>query len=59
MARKIYKSPVLRKRVVDMCPVLYRAAMDAILFNDLILLRLMSCDYRLLYEKIGKIFLKP
>jgi hypothetical protein len=54
MVRKILKSSVLRKRVVDLVPPLFRSAMDMILFNDLILLRLMSSDYMLLASKIGK-----
>ena len=53
MARKVYGSQVLRKRLINFCPPLYRSAMDRILFNDLILMRLMSCDYRLLPSKIG------
>ena len=48
------RSSVLRKRVVDLVPPLFRSAMDRILFNDLILLRLMSSDYMLLASKIGK-----
>merc|ERR1719186_1269433 len=48
MARKVYGSQVLRRRLINFCPPLYRSAMDRILFNDLILMRLMSCDYRLL-----------
>ena len=54
VARKFFFSDVLRKRVVDLCPLLYRAAMEKILFNDLIILRLMSCDYTLLPAKIGR-----
>ena len=53
VARKFFNSEVLRQRVVDLCPMLYREAMQRILFNDLILLRLMSCDYSLLPDKIG------
>ena len=53
VARKFFFSEVLRQRVVDLCPMLFREAMKKILFNDLILLRLMSCDYTLLPDKIG------
>ena len=55
VARKIFKSEILRERIVQLCPELYRPAMRRILFNDLILLRLMSCEYKLLPDKIGKI----
>ena len=55
MARKIYHSSILRQRLVNLCPVLYRPVMDSILFNDLVvILRLMSCDYQLLPSKIGE-----
>ena len=52
MARKILSEEALRKRLVDLCPVIYRAAMASIL--DLTLLRLMSCSYLLLPDKIGR-----
>ena len=54
LARKIYGSEALRNRIVQLCPVIYRPAMAQILFNDFILLRLMSCDYDLLPDKIGR-----
>ena len=53
VARKILSEEALRKRLVNLCPVIYRAAMASILLNDLTLLRLMSCSYLLLPEKIG------
>ena len=53
MARKVYGSEVLRKRLLSFCPPLYKSAMERVWFNDLILLRLMSCDYLLLPSKIG------
>ena len=33
---------------------MYQMAMDRILFNDMLLLRLMSCDHYLLADKIGE-----
>ena len=51
--RKFYRSTELRGRLVDLCPPLYRNAFEQILFNDLIILRLISCRYRVLVEKIG------
>ena len=38
---------------MDLCPALYRNAFEKILFNDLIILRLISCRYRVLVDKIG------
>ena len=51
--RKFYRSSELRARLVDLCPALYRNAFQQILFNDLIILRLISCRYRVLVDKIG------
>ena len=51
--RKFYRSSELRGRLVDLCPPLYRNAFEQILFNDLIILRLISCRYRVLVDKIG------
>jgi hypothetical protein len=56
LARKVFHSEELRGRLVNLCPEIYKQAMSRILFNDLILLRLMSCDYLLLPAKIGRIF---
>ena len=56
VARKFFNSDVLRTRLVNLCPEQFRPAMERILFNDLILLRLMSCSYVLLPSKIGKDF---
>ena len=55
IARKTLSSPVLRQRLVDLCPDVYRQAMEQILLNDLTILRLMSCGYLLLPSKIGKL----
>ena len=44
----------LRDRLVKLCPPLYRAAYERLLFNDLIILRLISCRYKVLVDKIGK-----
>lgn len=52
-ARKFFSSKELRDRLVNLCPPLYRAAYEKILFNDLIILRLMSCRYQVLVDKIG------
>ena len=52
--RKVYRSKELRGRLVKLCPLLYKSAFEKILFNDLILLRLTSCNYRVLVDKIGK-----
>ena len=61
VARKVFTSSNMRERLVKLTPELYRPAMRKILLNELILLRLMSCDYKLLPDKIGleetKIFL--
>ena len=54
VARTIFASPILRRRLVNLCPEVYRPIMAKILLNDLILLRLMSCSYLLLPSKIGK-----
>ena len=51
--RKFYRSSELRSRLVNLCPNLYKNAFEQILFNDLIILRLISCRYRLLVDKIG------
>ena len=53
LARKVFGSSNMRSRLVQLVPHLYRPAMEKILLNDLILLRLMSCDYKLLPAKIG------
>ena len=53
LARKVFGSSNMRSRLVQLVPRLYRPAMEKILLNDLILLRLMSCDYKLLPAKIG------
>ena len=54
VARKVYGEPVLRQRLVELCPPMYQMAMDRILFNDMLLLRLMSCDHYLPHDKIGQ-----
>ena len=54
VGRKVFHSEALRKRLVDLVPVVYRPALSMVLFNNLILLRLMSCDYVLLPSKIGR-----
>ena len=53
LCRKMLFSKSLRGRMVNLCPELYRSAMRMILVNDLVILRLMSCDYVLLPDKIG------
>ena len=53
-ARKVFMSKELRDRLVNLCPLLYKAAYEKILVNDLIILRLMSCRYEVLVDKIGK-----
>ena len=52
-ARKVFKSKELRDRLVNLCPPLYKAAYEKILLNDLLILRLMSCKYEVLVDKIG------
>ena len=52
--RKVYRSTELRERLVNLCPDLYKEAFRQLLFNDLIILRLTSCKYRVLVDKIGK-----
>ena len=37
-----------------MCPIIYRDAFRKVLFNDLLILRLTSCRYRVLVDEIGK-----
>ena len=54
--RKVYRSSELRGRLVDLCPPLYKAAFERIFFNDCILLRLISCRYRVLVNRIGRLF---
>ena len=54
VARKVFNSSNMRRRLVNLVPELYRPAIERILLNDLVLLRLMSCDYTLLPTKIGK-----
>ena len=55
--RKVYRSTELRERLVSLCPDLYKEAFRQALFNDLVILRLTSCKYRVLVDKIGiKIF---
>ena len=39
LCRKMFLSGNLRKRMVNLCPQLYRPAMEQILFNEMILLR--------------------
>ena len=51
-------SEELRARLVKLCPPLYRGTFEKILFNDLLILRLMSCRYNVLVNKIGKFSLK-
>ena len=48
-------SKELRDRLVNLCPLLYKAAYEKILANDLTILRLMSCRYEVLVDKIGKL----
>ena len=52
--RKFYHSQELRDRLVKLCPPLYRTAFATILFNDLLILRLTSCRYNVLVDKIGE-----
>ena len=54
LARKVFHSEELRGRLVKLCPRIYQQTMARILFNDLILLRLMSCDYLLEPAKISR-----
>ena len=54
VARKVFKSSNLRNRLVQLVPELYRPAFERIMLNESVLLRLMSCDYKLLPAKIGK-----
>ena len=54
-ARKVFMSKELRDRLVNLCPPLYKAAYEKILANDLTILRLMSCRYEVLVDKIGKL----
>ena len=51
---KVYSSSSLRNRLVNLCPELYRSGITRMLFNDLILLRIMSCDYKLLLSEVSK-----
>ena len=46
-------SKELRDRLVRLCPPLYRVAYERLLFNDLLILRLISCRYKVLVDKIG------
>ena len=39
LCRKMFMSRNLRMRMVNLCPELYRPAMEQILFNEMILLR--------------------
>ena len=55
MARKVFHSSNMRNRLVQLVPPLYRAAIERILLNDLVLMRLMSCDFKLLPDKISMI----
>ena len=48
------RSAELRERLVSLCPDLYKEAFRQALFNDLVILRLTSCKYRVLVDKIGK-----
>ena len=54
LARKVFGSTNMRNRLVQLVPQLYRPAITRILLNDLTLLRLMSCSYKLLPSKIGR-----
>ena len=53
-ARKFYKSEVLRERLVSLCPDPYIESFRQILLNDLIILRLMSCNLHLITDKVGQ-----
>ena len=55
VARKMFCEEELRSRIVKLVPQEFRPAMEKILFQDMILLRLMSCDYLLLPEKINRL----
>ena len=52
--RKVYRSTELRERLVSLCPPLYQEAMRQLLLNDLTILRLTSCKYKVLVEEVGK-----
>lgn len=54
-ARKVFGSTELRQRLVNMAPDAYKAAYDEILFNDYILLRLISCNLRILPDKVDQL----
>ena len=54
-ARKIFKSRVLRDRLVALCPPKYQEAMSNILLNALTLLSIMSCDKLINIEKVGEL----
>ena len=56
--RKFYHSLELRSRLVKLCPPLFKLAYEKILFNDLIILRLISCRYRVLVDKIGELVIE-
>ena len=51
--RKVYRSRELRERLVTLCPPFYKEAFRQALFNDLVILRLTSCKYRVLVDEIG------
>ena len=52
--RKVYRSRELRERLVALCPQVYQIPFRQLLLNDLTILRLTSCNYRVLVEEVGK-----
>ena len=53
-ARKVFGSKELRSRLTKLCPREQRRKYERLLFNDNVILRLTSCRYRVLVDKIGK-----
>ena len=54
--RKVYRSRELRERLVALCPPVHREAYRQLLLNDLTILRLTSCKYRVLVDEVGKYY---
>ena len=48
------QSPVLRERLVSLCPFIYQQPMSQILLNDLTLLTIMSSDKLMNVSKVGE-----
>ena len=44
----------MRERLVSLCPEPFKESYRQILLNDLIILRLISCDLHLLTDNVGK-----